>query len=246
VTAPGPRRGRWLLRQPAPDAESRLFCFPYVGTGASMFHAWPRRIGAVEVCPIQLPGRENRMREPGCQTYDELIDGLVPFLAPSLDRPYGLFGHCSSAFLGFETARRLVDMGLPPPARLIVSSMVPPHQPRFGSILQVAEEDLGRETEAMMRARGLEPTPDILEVAVAAMRDDVRAYRRYQGVPAAGPLPFPVTVLAWGGDTYVDAGWTAGWAAYGEVRRVVLDGDHWSFLAPPPDMLTEIERDLAA
>ena len=88
------RPSRWLLRNPSPDSAARVFCLPYSGCGASMYHRWPRFLGDVEVCPVQLPGRENRLREPSAETYQELAERLIPALRPQLDRPFALFGHC--------------------------------------------------------------------------------------------------------------------------------------------------------
>ena len=53
---------RWLVPPPEP-AGRILFCLPYAGVGASSYRQWPRRFGDVQVCALQPPGRENRMRE---------------------------------------------------------------------------------------------------------------------------------------------------------------------------------------
>ena len=43
----------------------RLICFPYAGGGPSLFRGWPLELSQqVEVCAVQLPGREARMKEP--------------------------------------------------------------------------------------------------------------------------------------------------------------------------------------
>ena len=51
----------WLTcPQPNPQAKMRLFCFPYAGGSAQLYHKWAARLpSAVEVCPVQLPGRES-------------------------------------------------------------------------------------------------------------------------------------------------------------------------------------------
>ncbi len=56
----------WILGPPPdPSAKVRLFCFPYAGAGASVFHGWQAALrGGIAVCPVQPPGRENRLREP--------------------------------------------------------------------------------------------------------------------------------------------------------------------------------------
>src|SRR5262245_61029676 len=116
TSTPLPRRPpRWLLRRPSADAAARVFCFPHSGVGASMYHRWPRRIGSIEVCLIQRPARENRIREPHYETYEALASALADYLPPYLDKPFGFFGHCGGALPGVELAHQLHAAGLPAP-----------------------------------------------------------------------------------------------------------------------------------
>ncbi|GAB3885997.1 hypothetical protein GCM10029964_049570 [Kibdelosporangium lantanae] len=130
-----PADSPWFLTSLSPDADTRLFCFPYSGCGASMYRAWPRRLGGTEVVPLQLPGRENRMREPHYGTYEKLAAALVADIGPYLDRPYALFGHCGGALPAAETASQLAAAGLPLPTRLYVSSQVAPQDGPYGRYL---------------------------------------------------------------------------------------------------------------
>jgi len=97
-----PADSPWFLTSLSSEATARLFCFPYSGCGASMYRAWPRWVGSVEIVPLQLPGRENRMREPHYGTYEKLASALVADIGPYLDRPYALFGHCGGALPAAE------------------------------------------------------------------------------------------------------------------------------------------------
>ena len=55
---PGSPVERWFVRlQPDPGATLRLFCFPYAGGGAPVFHPWRHILpDSVEVCAAQYPG----------------------------------------------------------------------------------------------------------------------------------------------------------------------------------------------
>ena len=57
---------KWITcPRPNADATLRLFCLPYAGGGASIYRLWgPALPSWIEVCPVQLPGREDRYREP--------------------------------------------------------------------------------------------------------------------------------------------------------------------------------------
>ena len=57
----GADRRPWIVTCRRGDG-LRLICFPYAGGGPSLFRGWPLELSQqVEVCAVQLPGREARM-----------------------------------------------------------------------------------------------------------------------------------------------------------------------------------------
>ena len=97
------------------EALVRLFCFPYAGGGASVYRGWASDLpDFVEVCPVQLPGREGRFREPAFTRLGPLVEALTESLRPCLDRPFAFFGHSLGALVAFELSRRLRREGRRP------------------------------------------------------------------------------------------------------------------------------------
>lgn len=118
--------------QRKPHASLRLFCFPYAGGGASIFHTWSASLPAkIEVCPVQLPGRENRILEQPFSHIQALTHALAQALHPYLDMPYAFFGHSMGALLSFELTHYLQNMGggNAGPEHLFVSAFRAPHLP---------------------------------------------------------------------------------------------------------------------
>lgn len=238
-----PRRGRWYLRPPLPNARFRVFCLPFSGCGASMYRRWPIEYQGVNFCPVQLPGRENRLREPGFTTYQELADHLAEQFAPYLDRPYGLFGHCSSALAAYETAVRLIARGKPAPSRLFVSSEVAPQDGPYGSFLSMDDAELETELRSLFAEMGGTPTPGFMDMTLGVLRQDVEANRRYH-VADPPVLPCPITVIGWADDRSLTPCLMRGWSACGPVEPVVLDGGHYRFMEAPEALLREIVHGL--
>ncbi|MDG4765804.1 thioesterase domain-containing protein [Solwaraspora sp. WMMD406] len=234
----------WLLRRPDRAAGSYLFCLPYSGVGASMYARWPRHIGPAQICPVQPPARENRIAEPHYGTYEALAESLAADLLPWLDRPYALFGHCSSALACYATALHLHRSGARPPVRLFVSSQVAPHDGPHGRFLTMTDGELAEELASLVRAMGGEPNAAYLDMWLDVLRADVAANRRYR-LERPRRLPVAITVIGWSDDREVPTDLMDGWSSYSDqVRYVTLSGGHHSFLSAPLALRGELAADL--
>lgn len=108
-----------ITPRPRPQAEMRLFCFPFAGGSAAFYHHWAQALpDTVEVSAVELPGRGMRFDAPLHRHLPALVEPLAAALAPLCDRPFVIFGHSMGSLLGFETARRLQGTGRVPAAFL--------------------------------------------------------------------------------------------------------------------------------
>src|SRR3954471_14708509 len=106
----------WIKIVSKPGVRLRLFCFPYSGTGALAFRTWQTNFPAeAEVCPVQLPGRENRFKEAPFTRLAPLVNALADALTPYLDLPFAFYGHSLGSLVAFEVARKLRSRGAPQP-----------------------------------------------------------------------------------------------------------------------------------
>ena len=126
----------WVVRpKPNPLARMRLLCLPYGGGGASIFRDWPQRLpDFVEVCAIQLPGRENRLREPSFTDVPGVVQALTQVLPPFLNIPFAFFGHSLGALIVFELARQLRRENGNEPIHLFISGQCAPQIPDTGQV----------------------------------------------------------------------------------------------------------------
>lgn len=83
-----------------------ILCFPYAGGGASAYLTWERYIKEAKMCFLQLPGREERIREPLYKEISEVTEDVVSDIG-GYDNSFILFGHSMGAKIAYEVAKRL-------------------------------------------------------------------------------------------------------------------------------------------
>ncbi|HLX08608.1 MAG TPA: thioesterase II family protein [Thermoanaerobaculia bacterium] len=241
---------RWFAyREVNPRARLRLFCFPYAGGGASAYRGWAAALPAdVEVCPVQLPGRESRLREPAFDRPAPLIVALADALQAHLGLPFAFFGHSMGAMLSFELARELRRRGNPLPLHLFVSGRRAPQVPS-------REPDIHDlpEAEFLVRLRELNGTPEevlqhaeLMRLLLPVLRSDFAVNETYVFQPEP---PLELGISAFGGleDVEVTREDVTGWSEHGRgfFRLRMFPGDHF-FLHSARELLTQsVARDLA-
>jgi surfactin synthase thioesterase subunit len=147
----------WIAAGRTPrDARLRLFCLPYAGGGASIFHRWVDALGpSIDVRAVQPPGREQRLPEQPFHSLEPLVAELAEAMEPWLTLPYALFGSSMGALIAFEAARQLSATPAGPPVKLLVAARGAPHVPDPGPELHRLPD--GAFVQAIRRLHG---TPD--------------------------------------------------------------------------------------
>jgi medium-chain acyl-[acyl-carrier-protein] hydrolase len=238
----------WLTRPLArPSARLRLFCLPYAGGSASVFRSWAERLPPdVELCPVQLPGRESRLSEPRYERIAPLTRALAHALGGELDRPVALFGHSLGALLAYELARRFQSMGATP-ALLCVSGHRAPHLPsRHPAVHDLPDVEFEDE---LRRLDGTpEPVlanPELRELMLPLLRSDFALAETYEHEPG-DILDCPIVAFGGEGDPVVDEEELVGWAACtrGPFRHRMLPGRHFFLNSASDQLVGELAKEL--
>jgi acyl transferase domain-containing protein/surfactin synthase thioesterase subunit len=234
--------------QPHSPSRFRLFCLPYAGGGASLFQSWQGALlPEIEICPIQLPGRENRLSETPLKRLKPLIETITPLIRPYLDRPYGFFGYSLGAILAFELVRQLRRENAPTPACLFVAASRAPQIPDFAAPIHALPDD--KFIEALAQLQGTPATVlqdgELMQLYLPALRADFALLETY--FYAAGePLDCPI--VAFGGleDERVTQQQLEAWRGQtaGEFKLKMYPGNHFFFHQAAADLLEIIAKEI--
>ncbi|MEU6125559.1 thioesterase domain-containing protein [Streptomyces sp. NPDC047123] len=236
----------WLMRaEHRPDARLVLYCLPHAGGGASAYRDWANGLPAgIDVVAVQLPGRENRIRERPAIDLDALADAIA---ADHPGLPYALFGHSNGALLAIELAHRLAATG-PGPAHLAVSGSPPPAL--AAPSRAVSQADDAELLDWMMEQGGMPDTllahPELLELALPAVRADLAWLEAYRPAPRP-PLDCPLSAHAGDDDERVPGDVLTAWSkettADFTARR--YPGGHFYLIDALPVLLGDLAEHLS-
>lgn len=221
--------------RPNPGASLRLFCFPYAGAGASVFRTWWRDLpNEVEICSVQLPGRETRFRERLYTSLPPLIEVLSAVALPLLDRPFAFFGHSMGGLIGFELARALRRIGAPSPQVLFLSGRRSPESRRLESDVELHQLPEPALWEQLIQMNGIDPQfleqKELMSLLIPVIRADFSVCETFLH-PNEAPLGCPIVAFGGDRDQTVLLEHLMGWRAEttGGFEIKVIPGTHFFF-----------------
>lgn len=239
---------RWLSCYKAnPQAKLRLFCFPFAGGGSSIFRTWGQDLPSwVEVCPVQFPGRENRLQEKPFKHMSDLVEATVKALSHYFDLPFVFFGHSMGAWIAYEIACYLRKNANLLPKHLFISGRFAPHISSQINLHSLPEKEF---KDALGRYNG---TPkvvlendEIMQLIMPLLRADFSICETYSYIPREA-LSCPITAFNGADDHLVDAKGLCGWEKYtsNKFRKEIFPGDHFFLRTAQKDLLRSISEEL--
>jgi medium-chain acyl-[acyl-carrier-protein] hydrolase len=212
-------------------ARIRIFCLPYAGGSAAIYKDWQKTVPAeLQVCPIELPGRGSRSREPIPRSIPELAREIASALDLHNDKPLALFGHSMGAAIAYEVARNLEAKNNRALCALIVSGARAP-------FLERKKPGVGDlpDSEFLEHLRDLNGTPpeiladqELMALLLPMLRRDFINCECYR-LEKLHVLRTPITALAGDGDVDISISDVEAWSALtvGRFRALRFPGDHF-------------------
>jgi acyl transferase domain-containing protein/NADPH:quinone reductase-like Zn-dependent oxidoreductase/surfactin synthase thioesterase subunit/NAD(P)-dependent dehydrogenase (short-subunit alcohol dehydrogenase family)/phospholipid N-methyltransferase/aryl carrier-like protein len=198
---------KWIIRtKKVENPRLRLYCLPYFAGGASIFNSWHELLpDDIEVCAIQLPGREERGDEKPYDNVFELVAKLAEVMEPLLTSPCAFYAHSSGAGIALELTRYLRKKLDVRPTRFMVGGWRAPHlESPFHFLNAIAEDEVYKEKNIPNikgHLRSLEIPDSVIEndavfnEMLPALRADILLGKKYKYYDDE-PLDCPLTAFA--------------------------------------------------
>jgi surfactin synthase thioesterase subunit len=244
--ASSPHSELWLRRyEPAPEARTRLICFPHAGGSASYYRPLAQALApGTEVLAVQYPGRQDRLREPPLASLAELAAAVLDALGPWTGKPFAFFGHSMGGVLAFEVTRLLESRGAGElPHRLFVSGRRAPSCHRTENIHLRSDQGLVAHLKQLESTNPLLlENEELLQLFLPALRADYQAVETYKG--SATKVGCPVTVFSGESDPLTTRAEAEAWHSHTRREAEVLfyPGGHF-FLDAQAAHMTEVIRE---
>ena len=212
-----------------------------------MFATWAQNLPAeIEVCAVQLPGRENRIAEDAISDMEVMASTLGEIFSSLDAREFAVFGHSAGGLIAFEVARWLRRNQRSGPVKLFVAGSNAPH------VLDNAPP-VHRlpDAEFIETIRKLDGTPtevlansQLMELLVPMLRADMRLVETYVH-RREKPLPCDLHVFGASSDEEVSLAGLAAWKLHtsGHFGITVLPGDHF-FVRTSSDFMPRLRTEL--
>ncbi len=164
------------------DKKLNLICFSHAGGSARSYISWKKYLPAdIGLLPVQLPMRENRIRETMPENIQSIVRMIVDENRDIFERKFALFGHSLGSFFAFETAAYCQKkLGVEPSAVFVSGTVDPEHSKEKGKLLDLDD------TKIMKLLLNFNGTEEILlenksfrDYLLPIIRTDFRLFRDY-------------------------------------------------------------------
>lgn len=223
------------IPKPNPNAEIRLFCFPYAGGMPEIYYSWANELSSkIELVGIRYPGHRLGSNEKLYNDLGILVKELAKVMAENSDKKYVLFGHSMGALISFELSNQLNMMGAKGPEYLFLSGRNPPG-------IETIQPTMGEMTveEFVQFARSYNVLPEevlenneLLNLIVPIMKNDFEMISKWDIDRNFEPLTVPMCVFSGINDIVGLPQNMSGWQNYtkAEFKIIKVPGQHYFIL----------------
>lgn len=229
-------------------AKVKLFCFPYAGSSCHYYRKWQNFINeAIQVCPVEIPGRGLRFHETAVTHLPSLIKLIARDMIPHLNKPFAFFGHSMGALIAFELLRVIEkDAGLIPEILFVSGCSAPQRYGRESPVHTLPNSEF---IEKVKEMNGTPPelfeNRELMQIYVPILKADFAMCENYSYI-ASSPLSCPIVAFGGSDDIEVSESQLNMWGEQTADRfdKHIVSGDHFFIDKEMPFILGIIQKEL--
>jgi medium-chain acyl-[acyl-carrier-protein] hydrolase len=213
-------------------AKIHLFCFPYAGGNAEIYHSWPDYLpDEIEMIAIQYPGHLKSLGEKPFTRMSALVAAIYDEIKDYFDKPYAFFGHSMGAMITYDLCQYLNSKNAPLPVHIFQAARRAPH---IQSIQPALHSMSTAEIISVMRNFSMLPeeiisNDYILQLILPGIIADFEIVETWQYNPQAKPLHVPMTVFCGVNDNQATRNDMEAWRKHttGEFKIYIYPEQHF-------------------
>ncbi len=210
-----------------------LFCFPYAGGSSAVYSRLKRFADKnINVIPVELAGRGQRISEPLYNNMEDVINDVYDKIVASVDeQPFALFGHSMGSSIVLELSHKILKNKKNEPLHLFLSGRCPPILYKVDKkIHDLPDEqfinevyDLGGTPKEVFENR------ELRHIFLPILRSDYKLIEEYIYIEKDEKLNCDITVFNGKEDKMTDLEKLKKWGDYtsGKTDIFEFDGGHF-------------------
>ncbi|ALB45160.1 thioesterase II family protein [Clostridium beijerinckii] len=209
----------------------RIFCFPYAGGSAIFYSKWFKYLEEdIEICPVQLPGRENRIGEEVITDINILVKEIVEAIKPLLDETCAFMGHSMGGLISYEVARYVSRKKIATPKAVFISGTVPPDIIKSSEkIHEISDKEFCEKIEGYDNInKEMFKYKEFYKYFLPTLRGDFKLVETYE-IDKIEKLSCKMFVMGGDKDDFVPISSLKQWERYAEdpVEVKIFEGNHF-------------------
>lgn len=234
----------WISSIRNDDVNYRLFCFPFAGAGSNVYRSWISDLSPeIDVCPIQLPGRENRMNEKAIDNVHDMASQIATEIEPYTDVPFAFFGHCIGALIAYELVVTMQKLNMNTPDHIYLSAFRSPEYTNPNRELYQLDD---AEFKSEIKEYGgfsdyILNNDEIMKTIMPMLRADFALHENYR-YPGNESVECPISLLCGDQDHIVKKEHMQNWSNVSnhDVNLTMISGGHFFINERKEDILNLI------
>ncbi len=236
---------RWIKYKDVREgADINLICLPHAGGSAAFFKEWGDSFSDnINILPVQMPGRENRIRESMPDSIQELAEIFVRENSELFSKGFALFGHSLGSVIGLEVAYAAKEICKREPQGLFVSGTQSPFNKKRSS-LGITDKEI---SDSLVYLEGttnsLLKSSMFMEYFMPIIKRDLNLYQNYEW-NHTDILDCPMYAFGGNRDTHTSIGELGTWRqnSRGYLGESVFEGGHFYLTEHKSEIAEIIEK----